>query len=49
MPLFEVEEAWMCPSGELHVWIYLGKDKQQYRCQKCGGTISKARLKEETD
>lgn len=43
------DNVWTCPAGGLHDWNYLGQAKQAYRCLKCAETVTKGRLKEETD
>jgi len=42
----KVKDTIKCPEGGTHIWIWQGK---YYYCNKCGGQIDKARLKEETD
>jgi len=39
----------ICVTGELHKWVYRGKDAQSYRCSVCGVVMEKRRLKELTD
>lgn len=38
-----------CSTGGCHEWSYLGGLAQAYRCNKCGGLLSKTDLKEATD
>lgn len=45
----QVTDAVKCSEGGVHEWTYLGKLRQEYRCNKCGDTITKDRLKKETD
>lgn len=47
--LITVKDALMCPEGGTHIWVWLGKDKGNYQCSKCGGVIHKDKLKEELD
>jgi tRNA(Ile2) C34 agmatinyltransferase TiaS len=44
-----VEDVNSCPRGGGHEWAYLGIQVQGYRCSKCGGQATKARLKRETE
>lgn len=50
VPNEEVLSVWRCRDlGTPHRWAYLGKALQKYRCQECFGTVTKTRLKAETD
>jgi len=48
-----VDDVWNCTegkfAGEAHVWAYLGREAQLYRCKVCHQSVTKARLKEATD
>jgi len=44
--------VWNCDRtgpATAHDWTYQGQESQGYRCKICLGTITKARLKAETD
>lgn len=44
----QVADATLCKPGQAHHWTYRGTGRG-YRCELCGGTITKERLKKETD
>lgn len=53
MPKVVLEKAtgdfFSCNDNHPHEWVYLGKDKQMYRCTRCGAFAHKEDLKEVTD
>lgn len=43
-----IGDPFVCAPGQAHLWTYLGRDAQAYRCANCGGHITKHRLGKET-
>lgn len=38
-----------CTEGGIHDLVYLGRVKKQYRCNKCGTVLDKAKMAAETN
>ena len=45
----ETVDYWRCKDKSLHVWQYLGRVSQAYRCTGCLLRVTKGELKGATD
>jgi len=44
-----IVDAWRCPQGSAHQWVYRGRTVGGYHCLLCAALITKNALKEATD
>ncbi len=44
-----LDSVFVCPDKQPHLWAYRGKRSKEYVCARCGVSILKPQLKEETD